>query len=148
MALSLDNMVMIISISIDPIDLLLIFFFLFSLYFLLRRAMAAFINVVDLLLFQKHPIKMVKNKNVDEKSSAVKETSIQYHTFGKPGPATQWRHQSCKIAPFSQNIKTQARPRLSTDKISSSCTHFDSKISLQQGLQDFEPVCDVTSQKS
>ena len=51
MALSLDSMVMIMIVSIDPIDLLLIIFFLFYLYFLLRRAVAAFINVVDLVLF-------------------------------------------------------------------------------------------------
>ena len=50
-ALSLDSMVMIMIMGLDPIDLLLIIFFLFSLYFLLRRAMAAFINVVDRLLF-------------------------------------------------------------------------------------------------
>ena len=49
MALILDIMIMIM--SIDPINLLLIIFFLFYLYFLLRRAMAAFINVVDHLLF-------------------------------------------------------------------------------------------------
>ena len=50
-ALSLDSMAMVMIVSIDPIDLLLIIFFLFYLYFLLRRAVAAFINVVDLLLF-------------------------------------------------------------------------------------------------
>ena len=49
MALILDIMIMIM--SIDPINLFLIIFFLFYLYFLLRRAMAAFINVVDHLLF-------------------------------------------------------------------------------------------------
>ena len=128
MALILDSMIMIM--SIDPINLFLIIFFLFYLYFLLRRAVAAFINVVDHLLFQKHPIKMVKKteKNVDEKNSATKETSIQYHTFGKPDRATKWRHQSCKIALFSQNIKTQVRPRLSTaDKISSSCSQLSLK---------------------
>ena len=48
-ALSLDSMVMVMILSIDPINLLLIIFFLF--YFLLRRAMAALINVVDHLLF-------------------------------------------------------------------------------------------------
>ena len=51
MALSLDNMAMIISISIDPIDLLLIIFCVFYIHFLLRRALTAFINVVDLLFF-------------------------------------------------------------------------------------------------
>ena len=51
MALSLDSMVMTMIIGLDPIYLLLIIFFLFYVYFLLRRTVAAFINVVDLLLF-------------------------------------------------------------------------------------------------